>query len=231
MWGRLHVLMGLFSVVLGYECSELFVEWSFDYIRQFNIRPTNITTECILNYVKLKMYKEAIFLINESEDFDAGDLREHLVKLKHPVEKFIRKSELLAKEVTLVPAFKWAQSKDTVFLEVRLAHRIDSPACDELLNDVLRIEGRSVSLTGYCESSGLKMRVTLNLELHDEVDDAFSSYTVQSGRVTVNLKKRKVPSVWPQLLKSSRPTNMHVWWELADKYRSELDAFRSKEDI
>jgi hypothetical protein len=113
--------MELFSVVLGYNCSTLFVEWSFDYIQQFNIRPTHITPECILNYVKLKMYKEATFLINEGEDFDAGDLREHLVKLKHPVEKFIRKSELLAKEVTLVPAFKWAQSKDTVFLEVRLA--------------------------------------------------------------------------------------------------------------
>jgi hypothetical protein len=75
------------------------------------------------------------------------------------------------------------------------------------------------------------MRVSLNLELHDEVDTASSSYTVQSGRVTVYLKKRRVPSVRPKLVKSGRPTNMHVWWELADKYRSELDALRSKEDI
>jgi len=228
----LHVFFGLLAVALAnYSCESFYVEWPLDFILQHKMRPKYITAECILSYVNKRMWKEAGYLINEGEDIDLAYLREQLIKIKQPIDKFLRKSELAPKETTLNPAFKWAQSKDYIFLDVKLAHRIDSPACETIENDKLDIQGDTVTLTGYCENSGQKHRVELSITLHGEVDASQSTLTKFSGRVSLELKKKDAPSAWPRLLKSPRPTNMHIWWELADKYRSEVDALRTREDI
>lgn len=34
----------------------------------------------------------------------------------------------------IVPAFKWAQSTDKIFIEVKFATRLDTPACVEIFD-------------------------------------------------------------------------------------------------
>lgn len=225
----LHVLIVLVPLVLG-SCEDFYVEWPLDFIKQYNQRPKYITAECIISYVKLKNFEVAEYLILEGEDIDLAKLREQLVKIKQPMDKLLRKSQIAAKEVPVSPAFKWAQSKDFVFLDVKLAHRIDSPACNSIEDEKLEIEGSLVKFTGHCENSGQKLRIELNITLHAEIDASLSKYVKSTGHVSIDLKKQDAPSAWPRLLTSTRPVNMHVWWELADQYRSELEAIRNLED-
>jgi hypothetical protein len=50
------------------------------------------------------------------------------------------------------------------------------------------------------------------------------------GRMTFSLKKAEAPSKWARLLKGKEKKNqMHVWWEMADKYRPELEKIDEEE--
>jgi len=53
------------------------------------------------------------------------------------------------------------------------------------------------------------------------------------GRLSATLAKSKNPDYWQSLLKVGegarlKPTNMIIWWDLVEKYESELEKFSKK---
>lgn len=124
------------------------------------------------------------------------------------------------------PAFEWAQSPDSLFLNVKFAHKLDTPAtlgCALGDSDV-KIEERSLSLRAACAAQ--KKVFSLGLSLLRDISPSESSWSMLSvGRVQITLRKAG-NGTWPRLLRSSKkPAHMHVWWAMKEKHEGALEAW------
>lgn len=120
------------------------------------------------------------------------------------------------------PAFQWAQSANDVLLNVKFAHKLDAPA-------TLNVEASNVSLTEerlFMIASDGRKHFKLDLSFSSSVNPNASSWTMASvGRMTFSIRKAVVSTKWERLLHTStrKPANMHMWWEMHDKYEDELE--------
>ena len=80
---------------------------------------------------------------------------------------------LVIKEIpTISPAFRWAQSLNTTYLEVKWATRFDSPSCLDVFDLEFRIEEyQTVHISAMCRNDKKLLRYAMSLELQDCVDD------------------------------------------------------------
>jgi hypothetical protein len=110
------------------------------------------------------------------------------------------------------PAFEWAQSPDSVFLNVKFAHKLDTPAtlgCALEDKDVA-LGGASLALRAECKAHKKVFALSLGL-LRDIVPAECTWSMLSVGRVQLTLKKAE-NGTWPRLLKSSKKlAHMHVW--------------------
>ena len=114
---------------------------------------------------------------------------------------------------------------------VKWAHKIDAPG----LNDVpaegvtVSIEASLVKLT----AKHAKKTFRLEIPLAGQVDVAKSTHTkVPFGR-KILLIKAEADEVWPGIMPSSAvvPQNAHMWQELWDQYRDELERVSKRTPI
>ena len=134
---------------------------------------------------------------------------------------------------TVFPASKWAQSMDEVFIEVKFAHRHDSPGCLEMKNLKVELKERSVRLVGYCVLGDVPIKMNYAVKLWDKINVKESKYFESSvGRYQFNLKKKKTDKYWKKLLdeKMTIPTNMRVWFEMKEKYQDQIEKFENEEN-
>ena len=90
------------------------------------------------------------------------------------------------------PASKWAQSLDEIFIEVKFAHRHDSPGCLEIKDLKVELKEKSVKLIGYCVLGEVPIKMNYYIETFDKIDVKSSKHFVSSvGRYQFNLKKKK----------------------------------------
>jgi hypothetical protein len=148
------------------------------------------------------------------------------------------------------PAFEWAQSPDAVFLNVKFAHKLDTPAtlgCESTAFHITTANGTAVGEGAPADAKGMNLRdpsrplmtfradcrekrkaFHLSLSLFGPVEpppaSAFAMAAV--GRAVLTLKK-STPGVWPRLIASSKQKlgHMHLWWAMQEKYQTENDAF------
>jgi CS domain len=122
------------------------------------------------------------------------------------------------------PAFEWAQSPDEVYINVKFAHKLDTPATLGVTIDAVDITADRLVLKG---SSPGRKHFLLDLSLYGTVDPDSSSWSSGSvGRMTIQLKKQQTkPSKWPVLVSegSKKLQNMHMWWSKHELYSDALD--------
>ena len=131
------------------------------------------------------------------------------------------------------PASKWAQSLDEIFIEVKFAHRHDSPGCLEIKDLKVELKEKSVKLIGYCVLGEVPIKMNYYIETFDKIDTKISKHFVSSvGRYQFNLKKKKSNIYWKQLLndKMKIPNNMRVWFEMKEKYQDQLSKYEIDEN-
>ena len=91
------------------------------------------------------------------------------------------------------PASKWAQSLNEIFIEIKFAHRHDSPGCLKMKDLKVDIKEKSVSLIGYCVLGEVPIKMNYYIETLDKIDVKSSKHFVSSvGRYQFNLKKKRV---------------------------------------
>ena len=138
---------------------------------------------------------------------------------------------------TVAPAFEWAQNDDTVAINVKLAHKLDTPATlDCQTTDRMITFGEAsgadpvdntTSYTFRAECAKSAKNFLLRLKLWAGVTSEGSTWEYGSvGRVSVRLRKTEVGEKWPQLLdeKVKRPSNMHTWWKMQSAFDDEKKA-------
>lgn len=133
---------------------------------------------------------------------------------------------------TVFPASKWAQSMDEVFIEVKFAHRHDSPGCLEMKNLKVELKERSVKLVGYCVLGDVPIKMDFDIKLWNKINVRESKHFESSvGRYQFNLVKKKKDNYWKKLMddKMGIPSNMRVWFEMKEKYQEQLEKYENDE--
>ena len=131
------------------------------------------------------------------------------------------------------PASKWAQSLDEIFIEIKFAHRHDSPGCLEMKNLNVEIKEKSVKLVGYCVLGDVPIKMNYYIETYDKINVKESRHFISSvGRYQFNLKKKKTNNYWKKLLadKMTIPTNMRIWLEMKEKYQDQISKFENDDN-
>jgi len=113
-------------------------------------------------------------------------------------------------------------------MQVKFAHRHDSPGCLETKNTQLEFSPFGVFLTADCIQSNQPLHFHLNVSLLEEIDIAKSSWELEAvGRLFINMTK--VTSViWEKLLNGTEKIpEMRIWWEMKDNdaYSKDMETF------
>lgn len=123
------------------------------------------------------------------------------------------------------PAFRWAQSLQDIFIEVKWATRFDSPACLETYDHQHKLlDSKTLLVEAMCKNDIKVLHYRLEVQLSDSVLEDSAKFEVQSvGRLAITLKKGQAAK-WEQLVQGVKPGNMVVWWDLVEKYEKELES-------
>mmetsp|Transcript_8434 Transcript_8434/g.10993 ORF Transcript_8434/g.10993 Transcript_8434/m.10993 type:complete len:445 (+) Transcript_8434:88-1422(+) len=163
--------------------------------------------------------------IEAGQKLDVSELQRKANALRRKLTDFngyLQTANRAMSKVT--PAFEWAQSKDQVFISVKFSHKLDTPACIDVVINKVDIKEDSISVEAMCK--GKKKEFNLKLDLLKPIHIENSTWTMASvGRGTFTLSKQRQNTKWARLLKSreNKPKNMHVWWQLHEKYEAELN--------
>jgi len=134
--------------------------------------------------------------------------------------------------VNASPAFQWAQNLDNVFIQIKYAHRFDSPGCLEVKKENFEIKGNVLEFTAFCIQGDTPIKFSLTLDLFDNINKEASTLTTSSvGRNQITLKKEN-PVYWNSLLKpgAEAPSNMRMWLEMREKYLEEIQKYIDEKD-
>ena len=125
----------------------------------------------------------------------------------------------------MTPAFRWAQSGNQIFLDVKFSHRMDSPGCNDIQDPKVEFSSQGLLVSGNCSISNQRFQAELNLEFFKEIVPEDCTYEkLPLGKIFVTLKKKKEKRAWARLLKGkTKPKNMAVWWEMQEKYDDEIN--------
>ena len=191
---------------------------------------------CIDILVKNGKLEELDYYLNELAK-KGVDYRENLSvsinTMKKALDEINNKHRFEKKQYqTVYPAFRWAQSLEDIFIEIKFAHRFDSPGCLEIKDMNVDIKNDSVTFEGYCVLGDVPIKIDFKIDTFKGLNVSDCSHGAGSvGRYQLTLKKGE-KSYWKKLLKedSPIPLNMKVWFEMKEKYHEELKEFEEKEE-
>ena len=191
---------------------------------------------CIDILVKNGKLEELDYYLNELAK-KGVEYRENLSvsinTMKKALDEINNKHRFEKKEYqTVSPAFKWAQSLEDIFLEIKFAHRHDSPGCLEIKDMNVDIKNDSVKFEGYCVLGDVPIKIDFKIDTYKGLNVSECTHGASSvGRYQIKLKKGE-KSFWKKLLKDDTPIppNMRVWFEMKEKYQEELKEFEEKEE-
>ena len=214
---------------------------------------TNIShiTEYIdenIYYLKQK-YPECIeLLVNngrlEALDYYLDELDKRRIEYRKDLAKSINhiKKELedvnikyrfqKIKYKNIFPASQWAQSLDNIYIEIKFAHRHDSPGCLEVEDKKIDLKEDSLSFTGTCSLGDDHIRIEYNVNFAKKINVALSTNELGAvGRYRFTLKKAE-RGFWEKLLKDGEEmhSNMRIWYEMKEKYQDELMGYEKDEE-
>jgi hypothetical protein len=186
---------------------------------------------CIDILIKNGKLEELDYYLNELAK-KGVDYRENLSlsinTMKRILDEINNKHRFEKKQYQIVsPAFKWAQSLDDIFIEIKFAHRHDSPGCLEIKDMNVDIKNDSVKFEGYCVLGDVPIKIDFKIDTFKALNVSECTHGASSvGRYQITLKKGE-KSFWKKLLKDDFPVppNMRVWFEMKEKYQEELKEF------
>ena len=191
---------------------------------------------CIDILIKNGKLEELDYYLNELAK-KGVDYRENLSlsinTMKRALDEINNKHRFEKKQYQIVsPAFKWAQSLEDIFIEIKFAHRHDSPGCLEIKDMNVDIKNDSVKFEGYCVLGDVPIKIDFKIDTFKVLNVSECTHGASSvGRYQITLKKGE-KSFWKKLLKedSPIPPNMRIWFEMKEKYQEELKEYEEKEE-
>jgi hypothetical protein len=196
----------------------------------------NEETNCFDLLLSKAKYSEVEYLIQELNMRNIkynNKLKESINKISQRLKEIYNKFRFDENEYILgSPAFQWAQNIENVFIEIKYAHRFDSPGCLEVKKENLTFNLNQISFSAYCIQGDTPINFLLDLQLFDDIiNEESSSVSASVGRLQLTLKKKE-PRFWNSLLKpgTDSPSNMRMWLEMREKYISEIQKYLDEKE-
>ena len=143
-------------------------------------------------------------------------------RLKQVKDGLAAESTLVGGNHILTPAYQWAQSGDSIFLNVKFSHKWDAPATMIQTDDVDNVTYGTTNFSIHAHKGN--KHFVLGVDLLREIDGESSSWVMGSvGKMIVSLKKDSFQKEWwPRLNKHKlKPPNQQVWWDRQEMYDHE----------
>ena len=126
----------------------------------------------------------------------------------------------------IAPATQWGQSRDFIFLNVKFAHKMDTPATLGVASDNVTITSHGLHFEAHSETKNKRFKLAWTFPR--EVIPEESTWSMGAvGRATFQLKKRYRKTKWSSLVVGTSPKNLHVWWAMKEQYAGELSSLDS----
>lgn len=190
---------------------------------------TNICVETLLRSGNFKALEYFLNELNKRNLKFRESLSVAINNLQKKLEDLHNKFRFDESDFQIVaPAFQWAQSMNHLYLEIKFAHRHDSPGCLEVKNESVEIFKNLIVFKAYCVLGDVPIKFHLALELWQDINKEESTYGFGSvGRYHVTLKKNQSGMYWDKLLKEGveKPHNMKVWFEMREKYIDQIQTY------
>ena len=213
----------------------------------------NHNTSYILNYIDNKMYKlkhkvtPCIKLLTDTAhlellDFYLTQLHKRRISFRQPLQSSINRISSTLDSIvlkhrydqTVYPAFQWAQSLNNIFIEIKFAHRHDSPGCLDMKNYTTNIQSHYITFEGYCVLGDVPIKIEFDINLFKGINKDKSMFAFGSvGKGIFTLYKEEEGVYWEKLVNegsSSVNRNMRVWFEMQEKYEEELKGIIEHKD-
>lgn len=213
--------LAIFSVVSA--CEDFTQE---SQMLQYGKSLENYEEKCLVlalnqNWLEPAYQILVVAVLNEAEI--SNEVVELVKKKQKTLGKLNIVNEIKAKFQIVSPAFQWAESPSTVYLDIKPSHRLDAPGCTNMRDPVVEITENSFKFSARCFRSSSKLKLLLEFEFSGKVKVEESTYNFTPvGRLNVTLKKAR-PDIWKVLVKGKKPNNLHIWWEIREKYSEEIE--------
>ena len=215
----------------------------------------NHNTSYILNYIDNKMYKlkhkvtPCIKLLTDTAhlellDFYLTQLHKRRISFRQPLQSSINRISSTLDAIvlkhryeqihyqTVYPAFQWAQSLNNIFIEIKFAHRHDSPGCLDMKNYTTNIQSHYITFEGYCVLGDVPIKIEFDINLFKGINKDKSMFAFGSvGKGIFTLYKEEEGVYWEKLVNEGSGSvnrNMRVWFEMQEKYEEELKGIEHK---
>jgi len=210
--------------------------------QQYKVTPLNQTkfavhyTNCAEILMKRGQFKAAEKIIDllGSLSININDQLKIIgSQIKKDIDAVVQISTAKKPVQTVTPVFQWAQNRHHLIMQVKFAHRHDSPGCLDPKNTIVDINPNWVFLSADCGQGSIPLHYVLNITLLEPVDPSKSMWKLESvGRLFINVTKT-VQVIWEKLLLGdTRIPQMRVWWDMQDNeiYAKDMETFATMID-
>lgn len=166
--------------------------------------------------------EELATLLTKEGVFSAEDTEAMMAKLREGQARREKAPPAAPKEeLTLVPAAKWGQSLEEVYVSVKLAIRRDLPPCVDYEDLVFTAEGKQLELQAVCKEEPRKIIYRFNATLLWEVEP--KELVKQARGEVIAVLKKKEPQWWLGLSNEGQdPPGLKVWWDVKKTFSAAL---------
>lgn len=189
-----------------YDCLEILIKRNY----------LKAALELYDNYFVEKQIEVAPQLINSLKEVKKGaDMMYNIVSTS--------KNQIQVIE----PVIQWAQSRNHVFLNVKFAHRMDSPGCLGVKEEAVNITNNTLFLSAFGIQAHQPIRFQLNLTFAHNIAHDASYYNFEAvGTLFFNLSKTDATSgiLWRKLLENDAQ-KIPIWWEMKGTYSKDMEDF------
>ena len=190
--------------------------------------------DTLINYGKTEVLDTFLNLLSKKKIKYREDLEMSISKMRKQIDEVHNKHKYDETDFQeIFPASQWAQSLDDIFIEIKFAHRHDSPGCLEIKNLNVNIREKFVTLTGNCFLDDVPIKINYHIKLLNKINIKESTHgTTSVGRYKFTLRKKKTNDYWKKLLddKMQIPKNMRVWFEMKDKFQDQLNQYEKEHE-
>ena len=190
--------------------------------------------DTLVNYGKTEVLDTFLNELSKKKIKYREDLEMSIHKMRKQIDEVHNKHKYDENDYQeIFPASQWAQSLDDIFIELKFAHRHDSPGCLEIKDLNVNIREKFVTLTAKCFLDDVPIKINYHIKLLNKINIKESTHgTTSVGRYKFTLRKKKTNDYWKKLLddKMTIPKNMRVWFEMKDKYQDQLNQYEKEHE-
>ena len=190
--------------------------------------------DTLVNYGKTEVLDTFLNELSKKKIKYREDLEMSIHKMRKQIDEVHNKHKYDENDYQeIFPASQWAQSLDDIFIELKFAHRHDSPGCLEIKDLNVNIREKFVTLTAKCFLDDVPIKINYHIKLLNKINIKESTHgTTSVGRYKFTLRKKKTNDYWKKLLddKMAIPKNMRVWFEMKDKYQDQLNQYEKEHE-